>query len=228
MQLIYENGIDRLKDAKDIEAVQKIYDEVLKKMQDFRKDKIKDLAEIDSATNIMQSLEQKFVKACCIKTKDMEGYLKGKKGSVYLDDDGNIYYEDYFIDEEDDGCDGEYDGEEETESEYLTSVSNNPLNITSMHVQLSESGFINGVKFKSPNGFVKYNEEDAENYYDLYAKDFAFAYVLKHVLIDPSISMDKETREKVKKYIIEHFDDIRKNLPLNNSYPEDVAKEVNK
>ena len=84
-----------------------------------------------------------------------------------------------------------------------------------------------GITVQTPDGDYLYNEKDAEEYYDYYVTSFFFALKIADRL-NPSWSSYSSTKHETKEYVRNNLFDIVSNLPLDDSYPNDVVEFVNK
>lgn len=124
-------------------------------------------------------------------------------------------------------CGGRNVGEstEEPDEENYQDT-DNPLNIIGMKPKYEKVEYEMGVYYdflcvtvQTTNGDLKYSDEDAELYYDDYAAIFTWAEIICRKAKD-----NDNLREYFKKNLLE----VVCNLPLDNSYPEDVREYANK
>lgn len=109
----------------------------------------------------------------------------------------------------------------------------NPLNITGMKIHWSYSDRsaysdpsyynVDYITIETPDGELKYSDEDAELYYDEYALIFTWA---KCIATCSFLETDSNQME-IKDYLDNHLLEIVCNLPLDDSYPENLREYVN-
>ncbi len=105
-----------------------------------------------------------------------------------------------------------------------------PLNISELKIHWTESSFKKGAYFldyitiETPEGTLKYSDEDAELYYDEYALIFTWASVISDYSYDKTDNDDME----IKDYLDNNLLEIVCNLPLDDSYPEKLREYVNR
>lgn len=99
-----------------------------------------------------------------------------------------------------------------------------PLNISELKIHWTESSFEKGayyldyITIETPEGTLKYSDEDAELYYDEYALIFTWASVISDQVYD---------KTEIKDYLDNNLLEIVCNLPLDDSYPENLREFVN-
>ena len=214
VEKMYDDGIARVQKAEGVNDVQQIYDEVTKQVKDFKNEHLKEFASLDSTASSLQKAEETFIKACCMKSEEYDCGIQTDKGRARLDDSGNVFI---------------YNGQVDEENDVQKATSYNPLNIIDYTyvTEVIDNMTYCYITVQTPNGDYLYDEEDAERYYDFYFPQFFFAYVIgeKIAWYNSSISdIKKSTIDYVKKNLF----DIVNHLPLDNSYPNDVVKYVNK
>ena len=104
------------------------------------------------------------------------------------------------------------------------------MEITEAYNPLNFCGYTplnSGITVQTPDGDYLYNEKDAEEYYDYYVTSFFFALKIADRL-NPSWSSYSSTKHETKEYVRNNLFDIVSNLPLDDSYPNDVVEFVNK
>lgn len=113
----------------------------------------------------------------------------------------------------------------EDSSEESPEDTDNPLNIIGMKPEWKNKGrdwwSCEKITVQTPNGNLKYSDEDAELYYDDYALIFTWAY-----LICSGLYSDKD--QSIRNYLKDNLLEVVCNLPLDDSYPEKVREHVNK
>ena len=127
-------------------------------------------------------------------------------------------------------CGGRNVGEstEEPDEENYQDT-DNPLNIIGMKPEYEKSGgkfslyskFIK-ITIQTPSGNLKYSDEDAELYYDDYAAIFTWA---KYICEEAE---GNEREENIREYLKKNLLEVVCNLPLDDSYPEEVRECANK
>lgn len=110
----------------------------------------------------------------------------------------------------------------------------NPLNITGMKIHWSYHDlsaysrpsyyYVDYITIETPEGTLKYSDEDAELYYDEYALIFTWASVISYRSYDKTDNDDME----IKDYLDNNLLEIVCNLPLDDSYPENLREYVNR
>lgn len=95
----------------------------------------------------------------------------------------------------------------------------NPLNFIS-YTPIFDKWGGHSVTVQTPEGDYLYDEKDAEEYYDYYVTSFFFAWRIAACLHD-------STPTNIKEYVTNNLFDIVVDLPLGNSYPNDVVEFVN-
>ena len=213
VEKIFDEGIERVQRAESMEEVQRIYNEVIIQVNDFKTEHLKEFAALDSTASSLQKTKETFVKACCIKLKSMNSYLEIEDGVISIDENGNLY--DPLELEGDEGNDRD-------------SNQNNPLNIIG-YTFISNPDEYSGnyIIVQTSNGDCLYNEEDAERYYDYYISHFFFAARIASSTLNCRSYGYLHTDESTREYIKENLYNIVSNLPLDNSYPSDVVEKVN-
>ena len=116
----------------------------------------------------------------------------------------------------------------EDSSEESPEDTDNPLNIIGMKPEWEKwEGYgydrwsCEKITVQTPNGNLKYSDEDAELYYDDYALIFTWAY-----LICRGLHSDKD--QSIRDYLKDNLLEVVCDLPLDDSYPEKVREHVNK
>ena len=213
VEKIFDEGIERVQRAESMEEVQRIYNEVIIQVNDFKTEHLKEFAALDSTASSLQKTKETFVKACCIKLKSMNSYLEIEDGVISIDENGNLY--DPLELEGDEGNDRAYN-------------QNNPLNIIGYtHIYNPDRHLNNYITIQTPDGDYLYSEEDAERYYDSYISQFFFAKkIALHILYEGYY--DDGDDESVIEYVKKNLFKIVSNLPLDSSYPSNVVERVNK
>lgn len=106
----------------------------------------------------------------------------------------------------------------------------NPLKIIGMKAEFDGS-ILKKITLQTPNGDLKYSDEDAELYYDDYALIFTWAKVICDKLSDyymykPEYK-DRNKIDNIKNGLKDNLLEVVCNLPLDDSYPEEVKEYVN-
>ena len=212
VEKIFDEGIERVQRAESMEEVQRIYNEVIIQVNDFKTEHLKEFAALDSTASSLQKTKETFVKACCIKLKSMNSYLEIEDGVISIDENGNLY----------DPL--ELAGDEGNDRAYNQ---NNPLNIIGYtHIYKPDRHLNNYITIQTPDGDYLYSEEDAERYYDSYISQFFFAKkIALHILYEGYY--DDGDDESVIEYVKKNLFKIVSNLPLDSSYPSNVVERVN-
>lgn len=107
----------------------------------------------------------------------------------------------------------------------------NPLNISKLKIHWEEYNdrtdshyYVGYITIETPDGALKYSDEDAELYYDEYALIFTWAAVISDHSYDKTDNDDME----IKDYLDNNLLEIVCNLPLDDSYPEKLREYVNR
>lgn len=106
----------------------------------------------------------------------------------------------------------------------------NPLNISELKIHWKEKnapwvGFfpLDYITIETPDGELKYSDEDAELYYDEYALIFTWAVRIA----DDCNWQENVDYMEIKDYLENNLLEIVCNLPLDDSYPENIREFVN-
>ena len=204
---MYDDGIERIQKAEEPNDVQKIYDDVTKKVEDFEKQHLKEFTALDSKANALKKKsEEHFIKVCCIKLYDMKDCLKTAKGVVCADKNGNLMWAKVV-------CEGD---------SSPTSAKSKPFNIIDMipiygstQVDDEVRYHFDRVKMMTSNGEYLYDDEQMENAM-LYMHYFFMSYLIA------------KNGVKYASYLKDHLFDVVCNLPLDESYPQDIREYANK
>lgn len=107
----------------------------------------------------------------------------------------------------------------------------NPLNISELKIHWKEknaplAGFfpLDYITIETPDGELKYSDEDAELYYDEYALIFTWAVRIA----DDCDWQENVDYMEIKDYLDNNLLEIVCNLPLDDSYPEKLREYVNR
>ena len=209
---MYDDGIETVDKAKSIDDVQKCYNDINKKVEEFLQNHLNEIAALDSTATKIEAAKMAFTKACCIKASSFEGFIKDTNGVVIgVNDAGKVLPLESI--EGDDGLvsDADYDNYDD----------NNPLGFID-YSYISMNGNIEYITVRTSNGLYLYNEEDAEQYYDHYVTHFFFANMIVRKI------WYSDASEDTKKYVRDNLYRIVSDLPIDiNLYPKDVVNRVN-
>lgn len=209
---MYDDGIETVDKAKSIDDVQKCYNDINKKVEEFLQNHLNEIAALDSTATKIEAAKMTFTKACCIKAFSFEGFIKDTNGVVIgVNDAGKVLPLESI--EGDDGLvsDAEFDNYDDK----------NPLGFID-YSYIYMNGNIEYLTVRTSNGVYLYNEEDAEQYYDQYVSHFFFANMIVRRI------WYSDASEDTKKYVKDNLYRIVSNLPIDiNLYPRDVVDRVN-
>jgi hypothetical protein len=204
---MYDDGIETVDKAKSVDDVQQYYNDINKKVEDFKQSHLREMAALDSTITKIEEAKMIFTKACCIKASSFEGFIKDTEGVVIgVNDKGEVLPLECI--EGDDG--------------FNENTSNNPLGLTGITPIFKKSGDTwdcMGITVQDSEGDYIYNDEDAEQYYEQYLPLFFIAH---------KIVPDWSRNDSLVNYLTNHLSDIVSNLPLDDSYPKDIREYVNK
>jgi hypothetical protein len=71
---MYDDGIETVDKAKSVDDVQQYYNEINKKVEEFKQSHLKEMAALDSTITKIEEAKMIFTKACCIKASSFEGF----------------------------------------------------------------------------------------------------------------------------------------------------------
>ena len=207
VEQICNDGTNAVNEASSMDEVQEVYNNVHEEVslllsETEKKIEPKDSARIDDALKA-------FLVVCCKKAREYDCYLDTDNGLYYMDDEGNVR------------C-----GDDEPQGYHLDNPAMmfrayNP--IFRVYQMDDEKRYeFQGVTVLDNNGEVKYSDEDAEQFYNYYVYHFFYAY-----MIAKSSCYESKAQEIIP-YLQENLFKIVCNLPLDNSYPDDVREVVNK
>ena len=208
---MYDDGIETVDKAKSVDDVQRYYNDINKKVEDFKQSHLKEMAVQDSSLAKIEKAKMIFTKACCIKAFSFNGFIQDTNGAFIGVNDAGIVLPLESI-EGDDGLvsDAEFDNYDDE----------NPLGFID-YSYICMNGNIEYITVLTSNGEYIYNEEDAEQYYDHYVSHFFFANMIVKGVWYSNASND------TKKYVRDNLYKIVSNLPLDISFPRDVMEKVN-
>lgn len=213
---IYDDGINIVEKAKSVEDVQKCYNDISNKVEQFKQSHLREMAALDSTVTKIEEAKMIFTKACCIKASSFEGYIKDTNGVVIaVNDAGKVMPLESI------------EGDDGLESDDGNSKTTNPLGFAGVTpVYTKEKNYHNEncwrceyITIQDSEGTYIYNDEDAERYFEHYLSLFFMAYQ-----IVPRWTQD----EDIVRYLTNHLSYIILNLPLDDSYPPKIKEYVNK
>lgn len=206
VEQIYNDGAKAVNNASSMDEVQDAYynaqgEVTLLLSETEKKIEPEDSVRIDDAL-------KGFLEVCCKKAREFDSYLNTDKGLYYMDDEGNVK------------C-----GDDEPQGYHL----DNPAMIFKAYKPVYKAYQVDdemcyqflGVTVLDIDGEVKYSDEDAEQYYDYYVSHFFFAYKIATTYL-------KDKGQDIAPYLQENLFNVVCNLPLDDSYPDDVKDKVNK
>ena len=94
------------------------------------------------------------------------------------------------------------------------------------HVDDETRYYFQYIKILDANGDVRYNDEDAEEHYTHYTVHFFYAYQIARLI--NIYCNDSQIGLETKSYVDENLFNIVCNLPLDESYPNDLREIINK
>lgn len=219
---MFDDGIETVDKAKSVDDVQKCYNDINKRVDEFKQSHLREMASIDSIEIKIEKAENIFTKACCIKAFSFGGYIKNTEGvEIGVDITGEVLPIECI--EGDDGL-----VSEDFENDNIDE-SNNPLGFIHLTPeyeyrknQFSENyyWYQNYITVQNTEGDYLYSDEDAEHYYNYYLGLFFMAYQIFY-------GFDIEN-EELREYLKENFTVIISNLPLDESFPENIREFANK
>ena len=83
-----------------------------------------------------------------------------------------------------------------------------------------------GIKILDADGEVKDSDEEAEEYYSHYAIHCYLSLIISYYVLD--LSNKEKIGKETKSYVDDHLFNIICNLPLDDSYPNEVRETINK
>lgn len=205
VEQIYEDGAKAVQEASSMEKVQQSYNSASDEASIYLLETDDKIEALDSVR--IENAKKAFLEVCCKKAREFDSYLDTDKGLFYMDEEGNVK------------C-----GDDEPQGYHL----DNPAICFKDYKPIFEAYQVDdethynfkGVTILDANGVVKYNDEDAEQYYNYYACHFFFAYM---------IAYNHQTKGKeLAPYLQNNLFNIVCNLPLDESFPSDVREIVNK
>ena len=88
---MYDDGIETVDKAKSIDDVQKCYNDINKKVEEYLQNHLNEIAALDSTATKIEAAKMAFTKACCIKASSFEGFIKDTNGVVIgVNDAGKV------------------------------------------------------------------------------------------------------------------------------------------
>ena len=207
IQKIYAEGIERIEKADNGEDLQSIYNEIILQVNNFKEEHQAEIVTQDSIENILQKAEDSFLKECCIRASYFDSGIETDRGYASIDDNGNLFIYNATNDDY------------ASEQAQLT----NPLNIINVSPIYSTTQVDDEVQYhferlsiQTPNGDYIYDDEEMEEYAIQYVVGFFWAYMIA------------KNGSELAPYLKEHFTEILANLPLNESYPQNIREHANK
>lgn len=217
---MYDDGIENVENAKNVDDVQRCYNDINKKVEEFKQGHLKEMAALDSTFAKIEEAKMTFTKACCIKASSFDGFIKDSNGVVIGINDAGKVSPIESIEEN-----GRLDSDDYNDSDNKTST--NPLGFTGLTpIYYKDKCWWSAYTFnrryitvQTSEGDYIYNDEDAERYYEHYLALFFIA-----TKIIPNNTDDKG----LVNYIANHISEIITNLPLDDSYPQNIREYANK
>lgn len=213
---MYDDGIETVEKAKSLEDVQNYYNDINKDVEEFKQSHLKEMAALDSTVTKIKEAKMIFTKACCIKASSFDGFIKDTNGVVIgINDAGKVMPLESI------------EGDDGLESDDGNSKTTNPLGFAGVTpVYTKEKNYHNEncwrceyITIQDSEGTYIYNDEEAERYY----KHYLALFFMAHQIV-PSWSED----EQLVNYLAKHLSEIITNLPLDDSYPQNIREFVNR
>lgn len=215
---MYDDGIETVDKAKSVDDVQKYYDDINKKVEEYKQSHLREMASLDSTVTKIDKAKMLFTKACCIKAYSFDhGYIKNTEGvTIGVDIAGEVLPLESI--EGDDGLAEEYGNNNDTD---------NPLGFTTLTPVYDKYKNFEGkdrwgleyVTVQNSKGDYIYSDEDAELYYAKYLSLFYMAFCI-------SKYVPQESQDYVY-YLKTNLSNIILSLPLDDSFPENIREYAN-
>lgn len=217
---MYDDGIENVENAINVDDVQRCYNDINKKVEEFKQGHLKEMAALDSTFAKIEEAKMTFTKACCIKASSFDGFIKDSNGVVIGINDAGKVSPIESIEEN-----GGLDSDDYNDSDNKTST--NPLGFTGLtpiyyKYKYSDNTVVwryDEITVQTSEGDYIYNDEDAERYYEHYLALFFIA-----TRIFPNYTDD----ESLVNYITNNISEIITNLPLDDTFPQNIREYVNK
>lgn len=217
---MYDDGIDVVDKAASLDDVQKCYNNINEKVEEFKQSHLREMAALDSTVTKIEDAKMIFTKACCIKAFSFDhGYIKDTEGvTIGVNDAGEVLPLESI--EGDDGLASDnYEEGNGSKQNPLGFTTITPVFYKDKNYDNTDCWRCHNITVQNTMGDYIYNDGDAERYYEHYLSLFFMAHQ-----IVPTWSEDEEFVN----YLSNHLTDIITNLPLDDSYPQNIREHVNK
>ena len=206
VEKLCNDGTKAVQEASSMDGVQESYNNTHREVSLLLSETEKKIEPGDSAR--IDNALKAFLEVCCKKAREFDSYLDTDNGLYYMDDEGNVK------------C-----GDDEPQGYHL----DNPAMMFKAYKPVFKTYQVDdethyqfqGVTVLDVDGEVKYSDEDAELFYNYYVSHFFFAHKI-------ATSFLNDKGKDIAPYLQENLFNIVCNLPLDDSYPDDIKNKVNK
>lgn len=205
------NGyLEKVDEAKTIDEVQEYYNKMIVELDEFKSNHLKEMALKDSLMRVVNGEQQTFTWICCVKAKKLGGLIKDNNGvRLYVNDEDEVLSFDKMM----------------TSIDYKGCIENdNPLKVTNIIPKFRENDgewWFKKLTLENMIGTILYSNKDAEKYYEQYSKLFYVACMIS------GKDSGAITNPEIIEYLKANLMNVLQNLPLDDTYPENVRRYVN-